>query len=155
MPWFGNGFGEFVDNDGPGDAAVGGDRECVAGVIVDPAQNFGVGAVGEGPVGEVSLPEFVGLFGGKTDVGRFGAFLRAGCDEPGRGEVAADGGRRNSHVVVMVEVPGDGVGSGVESFAGQLVAHLEDQLDGGLRQSGRAVVGRRDRGWNAVSPSSV
>jgi hypothetical protein len=102
-------------------------------VIVDPAQNFGVVAVGEGPVGEVSLPAFVGLFGGKADVGRFRAFLRAGCDEPGRGEVAADAGRRNSHVVVVVEVPGDGVGSSVESFAGQCCAHLEDQLDGGLR----------------------
>ena len=59
-----------------GDAAVGGDRERVAGVVVEPGQDLGVGAVGEPPVGEVGLPAFVGLFGGEADVGGLGPFLR-------------------------------------------------------------------------------
>jgi hypothetical protein len=62
---------------------VGGDRESVAGVVVDPVQDFDVGVIGEPPVGEVGLPAFVGLFGGKPDVGGFGSLLRCGFDQPG------------------------------------------------------------------------
>ena len=50
------GFGERVDDDRAGDAAVGGDRDGVAGVVVEPAEDLDVGAVGEAPVGEVGLP---------------------------------------------------------------------------------------------------
>lgn len=119
---FGNGFGEFVGDGGAGDVGVGGDGECVAGVVVDPAQDFGVGAVGEVPVGVVGLPALVGLFGGKADVGRFGSFVGAGCDESSCAEVAADGGDGNAGFVVVSQVPGDGMGSGVESCVGQGVA---------------------------------
>ena len=38
----GNGFAEFCQDDGAGDAAVGGDREGKAGVIVDEVKDFGV-----------------------------------------------------------------------------------------------------------------
>ena len=65
----GNGIAEFVQDDRAGDAPVCGDREGVAGVVVDPAEDFGVGVIGEPPVGEVGLPAFVGLFGGEADVG--------------------------------------------------------------------------------------
>ena len=34
--------------------------------------------------------------------------------------------------VVVLEVPGDGVGSGVEAFAGQFGAQRHDEIDGGL-----------------------
>ena len=70
--------GEGVDDDWAGDAAVGGDRERVAGVVVDPAQDLGVGAVSEAVVGEVGLPGFVGLVGLEADVGRAWRFRGSG-----------------------------------------------------------------------------
>ena len=127
-----SGFGEFCQDDGGGDAAVCGHGDGVAGVVVDPAEDFDVGAAGEAPVGEVGLPAFVGLFGGESDVGAFGPFVGCGCDEAGGVEVAADGGDRNVEVVVVLEVPGDGVGSGVEAFAVQFGAQGDHEVDGGL-----------------------
>ena len=62
------------------------------------------------------------LFGGEADVGRFGPFVGAGLDEAGGVQVAADGGHGDLEAVVVLQVPGDGVGSGVEAFAGQLGA---------------------------------
>ena len=59
------------------------------------------------------------LVGGEADVGRFGSFLRAGRHHAGGGQVAADGGDGDLQVVVVLQVPGDGVWSGVEAFAGQ------------------------------------
>ena len=52
----GTGFAEFSQDDRAGDAAVRGDRERVAGVVVDPVEDLDVGAVGQPPVGEVGLP---------------------------------------------------------------------------------------------------
>jgi len=95
----GNGFREFVDDGGTGDAVVGGDGEGVAGVVVEPAQDFHMSTVAQPPVGEVGLPAFVGLFGGEPDVGRLRPFLRAGLHEASRGEVAADRGDRHHEVV--------------------------------------------------------
>ena len=115
----GMGFAECVEDDGSGDAVVGGDGECVAGVVVEPGQDFGVDASGDPPVGEVGLPALVGLFGGEADVGGLGSFRRGRCYQPGRGEVAADRGDRHREVVVMVQVPGDGVRSGVEALVAQ------------------------------------
>jgi hypothetical protein len=129
----GNGFLERVQDNRSGDAAVGGDRERVAGVVVEPGQDFGVGRVGEPPVGEVGLPAFVGLVGSQTDVGGLGTFRRCWGDQSGCGEVAADRGDRHLQLVVMFQMPGDGVGSGVEARGAQLVAELDDQIDGGLR----------------------
>jgi hypothetical protein len=85
------------------------------------------------PVGEVGLPAFVGLFGGKPDVGGLGTLLRCWGDQSGRGEVVADRGDRYLQLVVMFQVPGDGVGSGVKARGAQLVAQFDDQIDGGLR----------------------
>jgi hypothetical protein len=117
-----------------------GDGEGVAGVVVEPVQNFDVGALGQPPVGEVGLPAFIGLFGGKADEGGLGSALGCGGDEAGGGQLAADARRRHHQPVVELQVPGDGVGTVVESFAGQLPAQADDQIDGGLRQSGRAAV---------------
>ncbi len=110
MPWVARALREFGDDDGAGDAVVGGDRDRVAGVVVEPAEDFDVGAVGEPPVGEVGLPAFVGLFGGEADVGRFGPFLWCWV-RPGRPrrrwrliEAA-----RHLQLVVVFQVPGDGV----------------------------------------------
>ena len=54
------GLAEDVDHDRAGDPGVGGDRQGVAGVVIDPAQDLDVGAVGEAGVGEVGLPALVG-----------------------------------------------------------------------------------------------
>ena len=62
----GGGVGEAGDDVGAGDAAVGGAGQQVSGVIVEPVEDFDVGAVGQGPVGEVGLPGLVGLAGGEA-----------------------------------------------------------------------------------------
>ena len=42
-----NCFTELGQYDGSGDAPMGGDRERVAGVVVDPVKYFYVGVIGE------------------------------------------------------------------------------------------------------------
>jgi len=39
--------------------------------------------------------------------------------------------------VVVLEVPGDGVGAGIETLGGQLATELDDQLDRGVGDRGR------------------
>lgn len=56
----GSGGFECCDDDRSGDSGVGGRGDQVAGVVVDPKQDFDVGAVCESDVGEVCLPAFVG-----------------------------------------------------------------------------------------------
>jgi hypothetical protein len=41
---------------------------------------------------------------------------------------------------MVFQMPGDGVRPGIQSFAGKSLAQLDDQIDGGLRQAGRAGV---------------
>ncbi len=48
------------------DAAVGAQVQQESGVVVKPADHFGVGFVGESPVGEVGLPGLVWAFGGEA-----------------------------------------------------------------------------------------
>ena len=60
MPWAATALRNVGQNDGAGDAAVRGDRQGVAGVVVDEAQDLHVGFIGEPPVGEVGLPALVG-----------------------------------------------------------------------------------------------
>jgi hypothetical protein len=55
-----HGVTEGLDDDGAGDRGVGGDRQGVAGVVVEEGEDLGVGAVGEWVVGEVGLPALVG-----------------------------------------------------------------------------------------------
>ena len=76
---------ERVEHDRAGDAEVGGDRQCVAGVVVEPGEDLDVDAVGESVVGEVGLPGFVGLVGFEADVGRLGSLRSVRGDEPGSG----------------------------------------------------------------------
>jgi hypothetical protein len=47
------GVGEAVHDVGSGDALVGGAVQQVPGVVVEPVEDFDVGAVGEGPVSRV------------------------------------------------------------------------------------------------------
>ena len=66
----GNGFPEGAEDDPSGDPAVGGDRQGLAGVVIQPGEDLGAGPVGEPIVGEVGLPALVGLVGLEANVGR-------------------------------------------------------------------------------------
>jgi hypothetical protein len=81
-------------------------------------------------VGEVGLPAFVGLVGGEPDVEGFRAFLGGGGDQAGGGQMSVDGADRDGDVVVVGQVPGNGLGSVVEAFARQLRAQRHNQSDG-------------------------
>jgi hypothetical protein len=50
-------------------------------VIIEPVEDLDVAAVGQGPVGEIGLPAFIGLLGLETDVGAFGPFTRLRGDQ--------------------------------------------------------------------------
>jgi hypothetical protein len=81
------GFGERVDDDLAGDAAVGGDCDGVAGVVVELAQDLDVAALGETPVGEVTLPALIGHVGLEADVGRARSFFGSTLVRPPRRSV--------------------------------------------------------------------
>ena len=70
------------------------------------------------------------------------------------GQVAED--RRSGHhqSVVVLEVPPDGVGAGVKTGGGELLAQLDDQVHdlGGVVRG--TALGRRERGSTADSPSA-
>ena len=91
-------------------------------MVVEPAEDFGVGAVSEAVVGEVGLPGLVGEVGFEADVGRFGAFGRFGGDELGAAHDPVDRCSGEFDVVVLLEVPGDGVGPGIETGGGEAAA---------------------------------
>jgi hypothetical protein len=58
-----------------------------------------------------------------------GQFLWCGFDQAGCVQMAADRGRGHDQVVVVLQVPGDGVWAVVEAFAGQFLAQFDDQID--------------------------
>jgi hypothetical protein len=126
-------------------SAVRGHRQGVAGVIVDEAQDLGVGGISQPPVGEIGLRAFVGQLGGKPDVGGLGAVVGCLGDQSCAGRVAADGGRRHGQLMMMLQVPGDGVGAVVESFAAELCAQLDNEINRG---------GPKPRGWDFTCPGS-
>ena len=87
-PWSAMAARKVVHDDGSGDGLVGGDRQGVAGVVVEPGEDLDVGAVGEAVVGEVGLPGFVGLFGWKRMYEERGFFF--GCGVTGRRGAGCD-----------------------------------------------------------------
>ena len=105
---------EGVDDDVAGDSVVDGDAECVAGVVVEPDQHLGVGAVGEPVVGEVGLPGFVWEVGFEADVGRLRAFAWFRDDQVGVDQPSSDG-RHRDVVAVAFEVPLDRVRTSIET----------------------------------------
>jgi len=157
-----DGLPEGGDDTGPGDAGVGSDAEGVAGAVVEPAEDLDVRAgapvVGsQAVVGEVGLPAFVGEVCLEAGVGGAGSFGGAGHDEASAAQVAADRGGRDRDAVVVGQVPGDGVGPGIEALAGEVSTELADQLHGGLGDgSGRALGASRARleGGLAFAPEA-
>ena len=73
-------------------------------------------------MGEVRLPGLVGHVGLEPDVGRGGSLLRFGGDGAVSGEDAPDRGPGDGQVVVVAQVPLQGVGAGVESVFGEFLA---------------------------------
>jgi len=97
-----------LPDDWAGDPRMSGDRKGVAGVVVDPGQDFGVCTgpavgVGEPVVGEIGLPALVGLFGLEADVGRLRSFAGLGDDQGLDGQVPGDGGRRDGDPVGVLQ----------------------------------------------------
>ena len=112
---------------------VGGDPQGEPGAVVEPGQDLGVEArsvvgAGESVVGEVGLPGLVGLGGFEADVGGLGAFLRFRDDQASSGQVSGDGGPGHGEVVVVGQVPGDGLRAGVQALLGQFLAEPHDQV---------------------------
>jgi hypothetical protein len=126
----GDGVAEGGDDGWAGDGPVGGDRQCVAGVVVEPGEDLDVGAVGEAVVGVVGLPGLVGLFGLEADVGGLRLLLRCGGDGVRGAQGPVDRRSGDGELVVVLEVPGDGVRACVEAGGGQGAAELEDRYDG-------------------------
>ena len=135
------GFAEGVDHDPAGDALMCADVEGVAGVVVEPSDDLGVLTAAEREVGEVGLPGLVGLLGSEADVGGLGPLLRLGGDQALPGQGARDGAEGDLELVVVLEVPGAGLGAGVESGLGQSLADPDDQVDARLRDRSGASVG--------------
>ena len=109
-----------VDNDRAGDTPVDGDGQGAAGAVVEPGDALGLGAVSEPPVGEVGLPHLIRQIGLEPDIGGPGPFFGVGLHEAQIDEAAPDRGRRNGDLVVLLEVPANGVRAGVEALGGQL-----------------------------------
>jgi hypothetical protein len=114
----GRGVAELGEDDGPGDAAVGGDRQSEACVVVEEGEDLDVLGVLQRVEGEVRLPHLARQFGAEAHVGRPRALLRLGLDEARPAQVAVDGGRRDRDSVVVTEVPADRLGPGVEAGRG-------------------------------------
>jgi hypothetical protein len=151
----GHGGQEGVDHGGAGDAAVGGDRQGVAGVVIEPGQDLDVGAGGQAVVGEVGLPHLIGLLRLKADVGRPGPLAGGRGDQALAAQGAVDRRPRHPKLVVVFEVPADRVRAGVQSLTAEPLAELDDQLDRGIGDGGRGRLGssgaRLERGV-ALSP---
>jgi hypothetical protein len=132
----GHGVVEGVDDDAAGDVWVGRDRQGVAGVVIEPGQDFGVGTGGEAVVGDVGLPHFVGLVGLEAGVGRAGPLGRCRHDHPSAAQHPVDRCFGHGEAMVVVEMPGDGVSAGIQPLGGELGSEPHDQLD--RRASSRA-----------------
>jgi hypothetical protein len=66
----GAGGAEGAQHVSAGHPGVGGERQGIAGVIVEPGQDLGVPAADERAAGEVGLPALAGHLGGEPDVRR-------------------------------------------------------------------------------------
>lgn len=82
--------GEVGDHVMTADPVVGGAAQQVAGMVIQPAQDLGVGAIGQGPVGEIGLPALVGLVGLEPAQAAVGTLSGFRGDQAGVGEDPAD-----------------------------------------------------------------
>ena len=96
-----------------GDRVVGGRAQQVAGVVIQPVENFCVGPVGQAPVGEVGLPHLVWLGGGKPHIGASEPFAWLGGDQALVLQDPADRRCRRLPQAFALQMPGDRHRAGV------------------------------------------
>ena len=116
----GNDFPEAAEDGPSGDPPVSRDRQCLAGVVIQPGEDLHMGAGGTRPgrepiVGEVGLPALVGLVGLEANVGRTWFLLGLRGNQARLGQIAADGGARHPDPMVVFKMPPDGVGPGIQT----------------------------------------
>jgi hypothetical protein len=100
------------------------------GVVVEDVEDLHLGAVGEGPVGDVGLPALVGQVGLEAPPGATGPLLGLGDNLAPSAQHPPDRRHRRHHLVVAPmadkQVVVDGVGAGVEALASQGLAQGHD-----------------------------
>ena len=133
----GDGGAEGGQRDLAGGHRAGGNRQGQPRVVVEPGHDLHLLPGGQLPVDEVGLPSLIWLLGHEPDVGRLRAFLRLGSDQASPGQVPADRGDRHRDLMMVLQVPGDGVRPGVQALPGQLLPQLGDQLDSLVADRGR------------------
>jgi hypothetical protein len=126
----GDGGAEGGQHDRAGHAVPGSEGQGVPGVAIEPGQHLGAGPVGERVMGEAGLPALVGLLGSEPDAGRLRPLARLGDDQAAGCQVPGDGRCRYPGLVMMLQVPGDGVRAGVQTLPGQVLAQPDDQVNG-------------------------
>jgi hypothetical protein len=124
-----SGLGEGDQHDPSGDPGMCGHVQGYPGVVVEPGDDLDVGAgpavgVGEPVVGEVGLPGLVGLLGLVADVGGLGSLGRVRAHLPGANQDPVDCRRGQRDLVVMLEMPVEGVRAGVQAGLGELLAQF-------------------------------
>lgn len=95
-------------------------------MVVDDAEDLGLGAVGELPVRGLQLPPVVGLAGLEPDIGAAWPLARLRGDKPAAGQDPPDrrGGWRAA--VPLGQVEGDRRCPGSQAPDGQGLAQLDD-----------------------------
>lgn len=153
----GSGGAEGREHHRSGDRPVRSHRQRIAGAVVEPGQDLDVGAyldasdaaaagevagaIGESVVGDVGLPALVGLLSLEPHVTALRTLRGLWCDHAGPDQNPVDRGPGQAGVVMVGEVPADRVSASVQASLGQLLAELQDQLDGLTRGRARAGPG--------------
>ncbi len=101
----------------------------------------GAVGVGETVVGEVGLPALVGHSGLESDVGGLRPLLRLRDHQPESRQVAADRGHGHGDLMMVLQVPRDGVWPGIKASIDQFLAEPDDQFDGGIADGARSGFG--------------
>ncbi len=145
---------ELVDDDAATHPGVCGEAQHVAGAVIKPGEDLDFSAVSEPHVREVRLPAFVREVGFEPSIRRLRSLLRGWGDEAGAHQDPMDRRGMQPDVVFVFEMPGDRVTTGIESVAGQLLAHatISETTSGAVARGER--FGRFERGSNAASPSA-
>ncbi len=145
-PVHGKGCAECGQHDRAGDAEVGGHGNGESGAVVEPGEDLHIGArgavgVGETVVGEVGLPALVRLLGLEPDVGGLRPLLRLRDHQPASRQVAANRGHGHGDLMMVLQVPRDGVWPGIKASIDQFLAEPDDQFDDGIADGARSGCG--------------
>lgn len=129
QPVAGYGGAEDLDHGGAGDPRERHAGQQQPGMVVEEVEDLHVAAGSQPVVGEVGLPHLVRELGFEPQVGRFRSFLRLGGDVAVARQDPPHRRRRHRRLVVLGEVPADGVCAGVEALLDQLLAQPQHPLD--------------------------